>query len=402
MVSAGNRRSNSREALQGTGGGRSGTRRDQRSGEAGHNRLSPVLGIRNPVNLGKAAQHSQLRRPPTAAISTSGSGMSAAAPDHNEKRSTSFAANTSRSRSVIALASASAFASTSATATAQTEHSLLVQPLLAQLLLVQLLFGSVVFGSAAFRRAAFRRVAGFWSGVSRLICEPLISKRQVFLKSCVAGAVSTIAIIVRRYWPVNMPTPDRPGGKQDQIFQLPSQWFGPDVERLCVVRDDATTRRVIQRDAMQGTIALAEQNASALALPARHPIQYRSAAGRPHDRARFHSGKVRGSKTRWCQQSEFSLASRVLDGLRTGSLFCLSRMNGETVIREELAPLIIGMSGVSCLEGEDGAVRESLKAVLDYLDENYPVFAEDTSHDARDRGRHSRRGAGAGPGRGGN
>jgi hypothetical protein len=48
-------------------------------------------------------------------------------------------------------------------------------------------------------------------------------------------------------------------------------------------------------------------------------------------------------------------------------------MNGEAVIPKELAPIIIGMSGISDLEGEDAAVRESFKAIFDYLDENCPA-----------------------------
>jgi hypothetical protein len=47
-------------------------------------------------------------------------------------------------------------------------------------------------------------------------------------------------------------------------------------------------------------------------------------------------------------------------------------MNGKTMIRQELAPIIIGMMGIGSLEGEDGAAGDSLKAVFDYLDDNYP------------------------------
>jgi hypothetical protein len=42
------------------------------------------------------------------------------------------------------------------------------------------------------------------------------------------------------------------------------------------------------------------------------------------------------------------------------------------VIRQELAPIIIGISGASDLEGEDAAVCASLKAIFDRLDEKYP------------------------------
>jgi len=43
------------------------------------------------------------------------------------------------------------------------------------------------------------------------------------------------------------------------------------------------------------------------------------------------------------------------------------------VIPEELAPIIIGMTGISDLEGEDAALRESLKAIFDHLDGKYPA-----------------------------
>jgi hypothetical protein len=42
------------------------------------------------------------------------------------------------------------------------------------------------------------------------------------------------------------------------------------------------------------------------------------------------------------------------------------------VIRREFAPIIIGISGASDLEGEDAAVRASLEAMFDRLDEKYP------------------------------
>src|ERR1700722_10520892 len=42
------------------------------------------------------------------------------------------------------------------------------------------------------------------------------------------------------------------------------------------------------------------------------------------------------------------------------------------VIRGEFAPIIIGISGASDLEGEDAAVRASLEAMFDRLDEKYP------------------------------
>jgi hypothetical protein len=42
------------------------------------------------------------------------------------------------------------------------------------------------------------------------------------------------------------------------------------------------------------------------------------------------------------------------------------------VIRQELAPIIIGISGASDLEGENAAVRASLKAIFDRLDGKYP------------------------------
>jgi len=42
------------------------------------------------------------------------------------------------------------------------------------------------------------------------------------------------------------------------------------------------------------------------------------------------------------------------------------------VIRQEFAPIIIGISGASDLEGEDAAVRASLKAIFDRLDGKYP------------------------------
>ena len=42
------------------------------------------------------------------------------------------------------------------------------------------------------------------------------------------------------------------------------------------------------------------------------------------------------------------------------------------MIRREFAPIIIGISGASDLEGEDAAVRASLKAMFDRLDEKYP------------------------------
>ena len=42
------------------------------------------------------------------------------------------------------------------------------------------------------------------------------------------------------------------------------------------------------------------------------------------------------------------------------------------MIRGEFAPIIIGISGASDLEGEDAAVRASLEAMFDRLDEKYP------------------------------
>src|ERR1700751_5665479 len=42
------------------------------------------------------------------------------------------------------------------------------------------------------------------------------------------------------------------------------------------------------------------------------------------------------------------------------------------VIRREFAPIIIGISGASDLEGEEAAVRASLKATFDRLDGKYP------------------------------
>ena len=42
------------------------------------------------------------------------------------------------------------------------------------------------------------------------------------------------------------------------------------------------------------------------------------------------------------------------------------------MIRREFAPIIIGISGASDLEGEDAAVRASLEAMFDRLDEKYP------------------------------
>ena len=42
------------------------------------------------------------------------------------------------------------------------------------------------------------------------------------------------------------------------------------------------------------------------------------------------------------------------------------------VIRREFAPIIIGISGASNLEGEDAVVRVSLKAIFDRLDGKYP------------------------------
>src|SRR6201995_4676094 len=42
------------------------------------------------------------------------------------------------------------------------------------------------------------------------------------------------------------------------------------------------------------------------------------------------------------------------------------------VIRREFAPIIIGISGASDLEGEDAAVRASLEAMFDRLDQKYP------------------------------